>query len=84
MMKSSLILAAVLALALGADSGLAAPIAQFGTSISVAADTMSLVEPVNRCHRGCRLGPVPRWGGIVVWHRHVGRDCWPRYCAAAW
>jgi hypothetical protein len=40
----------------------------------------TLVLRVHDCNRLCRLGPVPRWGGVVRWHRHVGYRCLPVRC----
>ena len=67
------------ALALG-QPGVAGPLAQSADAIAKGAITIDEVVKVHGCNRVCRLGPVPRWGGIVRWHRHVGPAREPIRC----
>jgi hypothetical protein len=48
--------------------------------IAPSAEPETLVQKAFGCHRSCERGPVPRWDGIVRWHRHVGRGCAPVAC----
>ena len=68
------------ALALVAGAGVAAPFSQAADATLRAAATLNLIEDVHGTHRACRLGRVPRWGGAVRWHRHVGPGHVPVRC----
>ena len=65
----------VLALALIARPGVAAPITQSMQATADAATYLYSIERVHRCNRICRRGPVEEWGGLMRWHRHVGPQC---------
>jgi len=67
------------ALAFVAGNGAATPLSGGVESTLVAADAMSLIEPVHGCHRSCRFGWVSRWG-VSRFHRHVGPHCRPVRC----
>jgi len=66
----------VLALALVARPSTARPVGN-AADATIAAATTSLIEQTHGCHRSCRLVRVPRWGGTVRLHRHVGPHCVP-------
>jgi len=70
-LKFGLTVGGALALALVAQAGAAASFGQSPDAILKAAMTLSSTEQVMGCHRVCRRGPVWRWGGVIVWHRHV-------------
>ncbi len=73
-------IAGVLGFVLVAGNGAAAPLGQGADAMLKAADSMSSIERVHGCHRACLLGRVPRWGGVVRFHRHVGPSCIPVRC----
>jgi hypothetical protein len=73
-------LGGALALALAATAGVAAPFSQGADATLRAAATLNSIEHVHGTHRACRLGRVPRWGGVVRWHRHVGPRNLPVRC----
>jgi hypothetical protein len=68
-----------IALTVVAGTGVAATFSQSADALLQATATLSSVEQMHGCHRSCRLGRVPRWGGIVRLHRHVG-SCRPVRC----
>jgi hypothetical protein len=80
MIRTSLLTVAGLALALMTTATMAAPLAHPGDAVAQAAGSIGIVGQVHGCNRFCTLGPVPRWGGIVRWHRHVGPQCEPVRC----
>jgi hypothetical protein len=63
-----------------ASLGAAAPLTQAADATIKAAATLTMVEDAHGTHRVCRLGRVPRWGGIVRLHRHVGGASVPVRC----
>ena len=67
------------ALAFIAGNVAATPLSEGVKSTLVAADAMSLIQPVHGCHRSCRFGWVSRWG-VSRFHRHVGPHCRPVRC----
>ena len=69
-----------LALALVAGTVPAAPVGQGSTVLVKANATISSMELTHGCHRACVLGRVPRWGGAIRFHRHVGPNCVPVRC----
>jgi hypothetical protein len=71
----------VFALAFVAGTGATAPLSEGEKSTLVAADAISLIEPVHGCHRSCRIGRVSSWGGAARAHRHVGPNCKLVRCA---
>ncbi|MCC6778001.1 MAG: hypothetical protein IT537_15415 [Hyphomicrobiales bacterium] len=73
-------LGGLLALTLLAGNGAAAPLGQGADAILKASAGGSTIERVHGCHRACVLGRVPRWGGVIRFHRHVGPNCVPVRC----
>jgi hypothetical protein len=72
-------LGAALTFTFAANISVAAPLSHgAGTLIEYAA-TLKLVEAVHGTHR-VFAGRVPRWGGVVRWHRHVGAAHVPVRC----
>jgi hypothetical protein len=69
-----------LALALVAKTVPATPLGQGSNALIEANATMSSIELAHGCNRACRLGRVPRWGGAIRLHRHVGPNCIPVRC----
>jgi hypothetical protein len=69
-----------LSLALVVSLGAAAPLSQAADATIKAAATLTMIEEAHGSHRVCRLGRVPRWGGIVRLHRHVGAASVPVRC----
>jgi len=65
--------------ALGIAIGIAnaTPLSRAAAALKV--DATSLIQ-VHGCNHTCRMAPVPEWGGVVAWHRHVGRFCRPISC----
>jgi hypothetical protein len=77
------VLAAVgglLMVTLVAGDSRATPLSQGADAMIRAAATVGSIEQVHSCHRVCRLGRVPRWGGVARLHRHVGPNCLPVRC----
>jgi hypothetical protein len=73
-------LGSALALALVPRTGAAAPLSQAADATLSAVATLNSIEHVHGTHRTCRLGRVPRWGGAVRLHRHVGSAHAPVRC----
>ena len=69
-----------LALALVAKGVPATPLGQGSNALVKANATMGSIELTHGCNRACRLGRVPRWGGAIRLHRHVGPHCVPVRC----
>jgi hypothetical protein len=69
-----------LALALVVRAGSAPPFSQGADATLRAASTLNSIQNVHGTHRGCVLGRVPRWDGVVRWHRHVGPAHVPVRC----
>ena len=69
-----------LALALVANNVPATPLGQGSNALVKANATMAPIELTHGCNRACRLGRVPRWGGVIRLHRHVGPNCIPVRC----
>ncbi len=73
--------AAALACALGMSAAQAAPVQPAGAATAISGD--GLVTQVHGGHgRACRWGPVWRWNGKRVRHRHIGRQV--RVCGKRW
>jgi len=72
--------AGALALALAAGMAQAMPLNGAAAGLKAAAEESNIIEHVDACNRVCRRGPVEEWGGIVRWHRHVGKACRPIRC----
>ena len=69
-----------LALVLVAKTVVATPLGQGSDALIKANATMGSIELTHGCNRACRLGRVPRWGGAIRLHRHVGPNCIPVRC----
>jgi hypothetical protein len=54
--------------------------AGFKVNAAKASAGSASVIQVHGCNHACLRGPVPEWGGVVSWHRHVGRFCRPIEC----
>jgi hypothetical protein len=63
-----------------ASISVAAPLSYGAGALIESAATLKLVEAVHGTHRTCLLGRVPRWGGVVRLHRHVGAAHVPVRC----
>jgi len=62
------------------STGVAAPLSLGADAMISAAAEVSLIDHTHGCHRACRVGRVPRWGGAIRFHRHVGRNHAPVRC----
>jgi len=70
----------VFVLAVVGSTGVAAPPSLGADAMISAAAEVSLIDHTHGCHRACRVGRVPRWGGAIRFHRHVGPACVPVRC----
>jgi hypothetical protein len=73
-------LGAALTFMFAANISVAAPLNHGAGALIESAATLKLVEAVHGTHRTCLLGRVPRWGGVVRLHRHVGAAHVPVRC----
>jgi hypothetical protein len=82
MSKLSLLAAVsgALVLAFVARTGIAAPLSLGADATISAGAEVSLIEHTHGRHRACVVGRVPRWGGAIRFHRHVGRANTPVRC----
>jgi hypothetical protein len=67
-------------LAFVGTTGIAAPLSLGADATMSAAAQVSLIEQTHGTHRACVVGRVPRWGGAIRFHRHVGRNNAPVRC----
>jgi hypothetical protein len=67
-------------LAFAASTGVTAPLSLGADATIRATAEVNLIEPTHGRHRACVVGRVPRWGGAVRFHRHVGPNNVPVRC----
>ena len=67
-------------LAFAGSSGVATPLS-LGAGATIAATAeVNLIEHTHGRHRACVVGRVPRSGGAIRFHRHVGPNNVPVRC----
>jgi hypothetical protein len=67
-------------LAFVGTTSVAAPLSLGAGATMSAAAEVSLIENTHGRHRACVVGRVPRWGGAIRFHRHVGAAHVPVRC----
>jgi hypothetical protein len=82
MAKLNLLTAAsgVFVLVFAGSTCVAAPLSLGADATINATAKMSLIEYTHGRHRACVVGRVPRWGGAIRFHRHVGPNNVPVRC----
>ncbi|MDX2259147.1 MAG: hypothetical protein NW205_09570 [Hyphomicrobiaceae bacterium] len=82
-MRNTLMAMTLLAAVAGATPVLAAPGAGVLNALEHSTPASEVIQ-VHAGHWGCAWGPVPRWGGVRAYHRHVGRNRTPVACGKRW